>query len=69
MPLVVLSVVGALVIIALIIVYLVFRPKCRQQEEPNKNTMNESPVIHIGVSVFTTESFFASNLTLNFSKT
>ena len=55
MPLVVLSVVGALVIVALIIVYLVFRPRCRQREEPNKNTMKESTEMHIGVSEFTTD--------------
>ncbi|XP_078339318.1 uncharacterized protein LOC111107737 isoform X1 [Crassostrea virginica] len=48
MPLIVLSVVGALVLAALIIVYLVFRPRCRQQEEPNKITMKESPEMHIG---------------------
>lgn len=57
MPLVVLSVVGALVLAALIIVYLVFRPRCRQQEEPNKSTMKESPEMHIVVSEYTTQYF------------
>nr|XP_022298787.1 uncharacterized protein LOC111107737 isoform X1 [Crassostrea virginica] len=65
MPLVVLSVVGALVIVALIIVYLVFRPRCRQREEPNKNTMKESPEMHIGSGRYQLPSKHETRLSTN----
>ena len=42
MPLIILSVLGALVLAILIIFYLIFRPKCHKRGKAKRNTFMES---------------------------
>ena len=51
MPLIILSVLGALVLAIFIILYLVFRPKCHKRGKAN-NTFMESSAVCGGVSTF-----------------
>lgn len=49
MPLIILSVLGALVLAILIILYLIFRPKCHKRGKAKRNTFMESSARCSGV--------------------